>query len=203
MKTMCTLINAALRPALCLVVLCAVCTVEAQSYPFKPVRVIIPWPPGGANDIAGRIVMQKVGEALGQQFPIDNRGGAGGTIGTDLLAKAPADGYTIGVISGSHTINPALYRKLPFDSARDFAPVTKLVSGPGVLVIHPSIPANSVKELIAFAKAHPGQLTAGSSGNGTASHLAIELLNMMGGIKTTHIPYKGLAPAHTDRKSVV
>jgi len=129
---------------------------------------------------------------------VDIRPGAGGNIATEIVAKSPADGYTLLEPAFAHAANPYLYAKLPFDAVKDFAPVLLFASIANVLVIHPSVPAHSVKDLIAFAKAHPGQLTMGSSGNGTASHLASELMNYMAGIKTTHVPYKGLAPAHTD-----
>ncbi|HKA42709.1 MAG TPA: tripartite tricarboxylate transporter substrate binding protein [Burkholderiales bacterium] len=170
----------------------------AQEYPGKPVRVVVPFPPGGGTDIVARMVMQKLGERLGANFVIDNRSGAGGTIGTEIVAKSPADGYTLGVVSGSHVINPSLYKKLPYDAARDFAPVTMLVSGPGLLVVHPSLPARTVKELIAVAKARPGQIYYASAGNGTPPHLAAELFKTMTGISMVHVPYKGNTFAFTD-----
>jgi tripartite-type tricarboxylate transporter receptor subunit TctC len=171
---------------------------QAAEYPERPVRVIVTFPAGGGTDIVARMVMQKLAERTGGSFVIDNRGGAGGTIGTDLLAKAPADGYTIGVISGSHTINPALYRKLPFDSARDFAPVAMLVTGPGLLVVHPSLPARNVRELVALARAQRGNLLYASAGNGTPPHLAAELFKLMTQTQIGHVPYKGNAQALTD-----
>ena len=131
---------------------------QAQNYPTRPVHIIVPFVPAGPTDINARMVAQKLTEAWGVSFVVENRGGAGGVIGTELAAKAPADGYTLVVVSGSHTINPSLYKKIAYDAARDFAPVTKLVSGPGVLVIHPSLPARTVKELIAVAKKRPGEL---------------------------------------------
>ena len=170
----------------------------AQQYPSKPIRLVVGFAAGGPSDVAARTIAQKLTEKWGQQVIVDIRPGASGNIATEIVAKAPADGYTLLEPAFAHAVNPFLYSKLPFDASKDFAPVLLFASIANVLVIHPSIPARSVTELIAFAKAHPGQLTAGSAGNGTASHLAIELLNMMGGIKTTHIPYKGLAPAHTD-----
>jgi tripartite-type tricarboxylate transporter receptor subunit TctC len=172
--------------------------VPAQQYPSKPIRLVVGFAAGGPSDVAARTIGQKLTEKWGQQVIVDIRPGAGGNIATEIVAKAPADGYTLLEPAFAHAVNPFLYPKLPFDAMKDFAPVLLFASIANVLVIHPSIPARTVSELIAFAKAHPGQLTAGSSGNGTASHLAVELLNMMGGIKTTHIPYKGLAPAHTD-----
>ena len=174
------------------------CSASAQQYPSKPIRLVVGFAAGGPSDVGARTIAQKLTEKWGQQVIVDIRPGAGGNIATEIVAKAPPDGYTLLEPAFAHAVNPFLYSKLPFDAQKDFAPILLFASIANVLVIHPSIPANSVKELIAFAKAHPGQLTAGSSGNGTASHLAIELLNMMGGIKTTHIPYKGLAPAHTD-----
>ncbi|HEV7820136.1 MAG TPA: tripartite tricarboxylate transporter substrate binding protein, partial [Burkholderiales bacterium] len=172
--------------------------VLAADYPDRPVRVIVTFPAGGGTDIVARMIFQKIAERMGASFVIDNRGGAGGTIGTELAAKAPADGYTIVVVSGSHTINPALYKKLAYDAVRDFAPVTMLVTGPGVLVVHPSLPARNVKELIAIAKSRPGQLLYASPGNGTPPHLAAELFKSMAGIDIVHVPYKGNAQAMTD-----
>jgi tripartite-type tricarboxylate transporter receptor subunit TctC len=171
---------------------------QAADYPERPVRVIVTFPAGGGTDIVARMIFQKVAERTGASFVIDNRGGAGGTIGTELAAKAPADGYTIVVVSGSHTINPSLYKKLNYDAVRDFAPVTMLVTGPGVLVVHPSLPARNVRELIAIAKSRPGQLLYASPGNGTPPHLAAELFKSMAGVDLVHVPYKGNAQAMTD-----
>jgi tripartite-type tricarboxylate transporter receptor subunit TctC len=171
---------------------------HAADYPERPVRVIVTFPSGGGTDIVARMIFQKVAERTAGSFVIDNRGGAGGTIGTELAAKSPPDGYTIVVVSGSHTINPTLYKKLNYDAARDFAPVTMLVTGPGVLVVHPSLPARNVKELIAIAKSRPGQLLYASPGNGTPPHLAAELFKTMAGVDIVHVPYKGNAQAMTD-----
>ena len=171
---------------------------HAAEYPDRPVRVIVTFPAGGGTDIVARMIFQKVAERTSGSYVIDNRGGAGGTIGTEQAAKAPADGYTIVVVSGSHTINPSLYKKLNYDAVRDFAPVTMLVTGPGVLVVHPSLPARNVKELIALAKSRPGQLLYASPGNGTPPHLAAELFKSMGGVNIVHVPYKGNAQAMTD-----
>ena len=168
------------------------------AYPERPVRVIVTFPAGGGTDIVARMVFQKVAERSGATFVIDNRGGAGGTIGTELAAKSPADGYTLVVVSGSHTINPSLYQKLPYDTVRDFAPVTMLVTGPGLLVVHPSLPARTVRQLIALAKERPGQMLYASAGNGTPPHLAAELFKHMTGTNIVHIPYKGNAQAMTD-----
>ena len=170
----------------------------AQQYPSKSIRLVVGFAAGGPSDVAARTIAQKLTEKWGQQVIVDIRPGAGGNIATEIVAKAPADGYTLLEPAFAHAVNPFLYSKLPFDAVKDFSSILLFASIANVLVVHPSIPANSVKELIALAKTRPGQLTAGSSGNGTASHLAVELLNMMGGIKTTHVPYKGLAPAHTE-----
>ena len=188
-----------LRAIALLLVCSAVANVaQAAEYPERAVRVIVTFPAGGGTDIVARMVIQKLAERVGGSFVIDNRGGAGGTIGTDLLAKAPADGYTIGVVSGSHTINPGLYKKLPFDSVRDFAPVAMLVTGPGLLVVHPSLPARNVRELIALARAQRGGLLYASAGNGTPPHLAAELFKLMTDTQIGHVPYKGNAQAMTD-----
>lgn len=169
----------------------------AQAYPAKPVRVVIPWPPGGSNDVVGRIVMQRLGEALGQQFVIDNRPGAAGSIGSDVVAKAPPDGYTLMVHSTTHVGNAHLYKKLPYDTLQDFTGVAMLVSQPGALTVHPSLPVKSVKAFIALAKARPGQILYSSSGNGSAPHLSMALFISMTGIDIVHVPYKGGAPQVT------
>ena len=171
---------------------------SAAEYPERAVRVIVTFPAGGGTDIVARMVFQKVAESSGATFVIDNRGGAGGTIGTDLAAKAAPDGYTIVVVSGSHTINPALYKKLPFDSVRDFAPVAMLVTGPGLLVVHPSLPARNVRELITLARSQRGGLLYASAGNGTPPHLAAELFKLMTATQIAHVPYKGNAQAMID-----
>jgi tripartite-type tricarboxylate transporter receptor subunit TctC len=171
--------------------------VTAQAWPAKPVRVVIPWPPGGSNDVVGRIVMQKVGESLGQQFVVDNRPGASGAIGAEPVAKAPPDGYTLMVHSTTHLGNAHLYKKLPYDTLKDFAPVGTLAAQPGALATHPSLPVKSVKEFIALAKARPGQINYSSSGNGSAPHLSMALLTSMTGIELVHVPYKGGAPQVT------
>jgi tripartite-type tricarboxylate transporter receptor subunit TctC len=167
----------------------------AQAYPVKPVRVMIPWPPGGSNDIVGRVVFQKMSEQLGQQFVIENRGGASGTIGSDLVAKSPPDGYVIMVQSATHVANPHLYKKLPYDTLKDFVGLTPLALQVGVVVVHPSLPARSTKEFVALAKARPGQITYASSGSGSFVHLAMALLNVMTDTKMVHVPYKGGGPA--------
>ena len=175
----------------------AVWAQPAKNYPTRPVRVVIPWPAGGLTDVVGRIVFQKVSENLGQPFVIDNRGGASGTIGADLVAKSPSDGYTIMVHSTTHVGNPHIYSKLPYDTLRDFTGVGLLVAQTGLLVVHPSLPVKSVRELVALAKARPDQILYASSGSGSFSHLAITLLTSMTGTKMVHVPYKGGGPATT------
>jgi tripartite-type tricarboxylate transporter receptor subunit TctC len=169
----------------------------AGAYPDKPVRVVIPWPPAGANDVAGRIVLQKMSEDVGQQFVIDNHPGAAGTLGSDIVAKAPPDGYTIMVHSVTHVGNASVYKKLPYDTLKDFAGVGLLASQPGTLTVHPSLPAHSVSEFIALAKTRPGQINYSSSGYGSAPHLSMALFATMTGINLFHVPYKGGAPQVT------
>ena len=168
----------------------------AQTYPARPIRLISPNPAGGANDLIGRIVAQKLGEVLGQQVVVDNRGGAGGTIGTEIAAKAAADGYTLLAASqATHSISPHIYRKLPYDVLRDFAPVTNFVEVQNLLNANPAFPPNSVKELVALAKAKPGAINYASAGPGSASHFAGLLFAKAAGIDILHVPYKGGAPA--------
>lgn len=171
--------------------------VQAQNYPSKVVRVVIPWPPGGSNDVVGRVVMQKVSEALGQQFVIDNRGGAAGQIGSEIVANSPADGYTVMVQSTTHVANAHLYKKLNYDPLKDFIGITTLARQVGMLVVHPSLPAKNGKELIALAKKRPGELVYASAGNGSYVHLSMALMAEMAGIKMVHVPYKGGGPAGT------
>lgn len=170
----------------------------AQNYPAKPVRMIIPFSAGGAADVPGRIVTQKMTEAFKQQVVVENRPGAGSTIGADTAAKSAPDGYTLFMISNTHFVSAALYKKLPYDSLNDFTPVTQITSAPNVLVVHPSLPAKSVKELIALAKSRPGQIDYASSGNGSTQHLTGALFASMAGIKMTHIPYRGSGPVTAD-----
>jgi tripartite-type tricarboxylate transporter receptor subunit TctC len=184
-----------LRGFIGLLAMGAACAGFAQNYPAKPVRVVIPWPPGGANDIVGRVVAQKLGEQMGQQFVIDNRGGAGGTIGAELVAKAPADGYTVMVHSAAHVTNPHLYKKIPYDTLKDFIGVTPLAVQVGMLVVHPSLPAKTVKEFIALGRAQPGKIVYGSSSSGSFVHLAMALLNSMTNTQMVHVPFKGGGPA--------
>jgi tripartite-type tricarboxylate transporter receptor subunit TctC len=167
----------------------------AQDYPAKPVRVVVPWPPGGSNDVVARVVMQKMSETLGKQFVVDNRGGASGVPGADFVAKSPPDGYTIMVHSATHVSNPHLYAKVPYDTLKDFVAVAPLSVQVGMLVVHPALPAKDVKEFIALAKSKPGQLTYSSSGNGSFVHLSMAMFASMAGIKMTHVPYKGGGPA--------
>jgi tripartite-type tricarboxylate transporter receptor subunit TctC len=171
---------------------------DAAAYPQRPIRFIVPFPPGGGNDIVGRIVAQKLAEGLGQSVVVDNRGGAGGTIGTDLTAKAPADGHTMLVNNISLAVNATLVPKLPYDTLRDLAPVSIIGRQPNMLVVHPGVKAKTVKELIAAARAKPGEMNYGSGGVGTASHLATELLQLITGTRMNHVPYKGLGPALVD-----
>jgi tripartite-type tricarboxylate transporter receptor subunit TctC len=176
----------------------SIASAHAQSYPDRPVRAVVPFPAGGGTDILARLLLQRVSERLNANFVIDNRSGAGGTIGTEIVAKAAPDGYTILIASSSHTINPSVYRKIAYEPLRDFAPITILASGPGLLVVHPTVPAKNVKELIALGKAKPGQLNYASAGNGTPPHLAAELFKSMAGVDFVHVPYKGNVPAFAD-----
>lgn len=170
----------------------------AQTYPSKPIRIVVGFPPGGPIDILARITGQRLSETWGQQVVVDNRAGAGGNIASEIVAKAPPDGYTVLATSSTHSINASLYNNLPFDTVKDFEPVTLMANVTIILVVHPSVPANSVKELIALARSRPGELTFGSPGNGTPQHLAGELVNTMANVKMTHIPYKGAVPALND-----
>jgi tripartite-type tricarboxylate transporter receptor subunit TctC len=172
---------------------------DAQNWPTKPVRMVIPFPAGGTTDILGRVAAQKLSEALGQQVIPDNRPGASGNIGTEQVARAAPDGYTLLTAPGSTlTIHPSLYPKLGFDPLKDFAPITILAGVPNLLVVHPSLPARNVKELIALAKSKPDQLNYASTGAGQSTHLSMELFKSMAGVKIVHVPYKGSAPAVTD-----
>jgi tripartite-type tricarboxylate transporter receptor subunit TctC len=172
--------------------------VAAQEYPNKPIKFVVPYPPGGGTDVVARIVNEPLATALGQPIIIDNRGGAAGNLGTDIVAKAPADGYTILFTLSSHTINPKLYERLPFDVERDFIPVSLVALIPQILVVNPSVPITSIKELIAYAKANPGKLNYASVGIGSPAHVAGELFKQKTGIDMVHVPYKGGGPAITD-----
>ena len=180
---------------------CAPALVLAQSgtaYPTRAVRLIIPFSPGGAADVPGRILVNRLSEALGHQVVIENRPGAGSTIGADAAAKAQPDGYTLFMISNTHFVSAGLYKKLTYDSLNDFTPITQITSAPNVLIIHPSLPANNVKQLVALAKARPGDINYASSGNGSTQHLTGALFSKMAGIRMTHIPYRGSGPVTAD-----
>ena len=194
-----------MRPAVALLVV-AVCTgalhsvvaVGADTYPVKPVRLIVPFPPGGPADALARVVGDKLSASLGQAVVVDNRPGAGGNIGMELAAKSAPDGYTLVLApAGNLTVNPSLYRNVPYDVARDFAPVTVIAAVPNILVVNPAVPAQSLAELIAYAKANPGRLNFSSPGAGSGAHLAGELLKSSAGIDAVHVPYNGIAPATT------
>jgi tripartite-type tricarboxylate transporter receptor subunit TctC len=168
------------------------------AYPDKPIRVVVPYPPGGGTDVIARIVQDRLRQELGQTIVIDNRGGAAGSIGTELVAKADADGYTVLFTLNSHTINPAIYSKLPFDTEKDFEPVATVASLPQILVAHPSFPAATIKEVVTLAKAKPDSISYASVGNGSPGHLAGELFKLRTGTRMTHIPYRGGGPAVID-----
>jgi tripartite-type tricarboxylate transporter receptor subunit TctC len=171
--------------------------VSAQGYPSKPLRMIVPFPPGAGADMFGRAIASKLSESLGHLVVVDNKPGAGATIGTDIAAKAAPDGYTLLLSTASHASNPAVYAKLPYDTLKDFVTITQVANVPTVLVVHSSVPAKSLKELVALAKAKPGMLSMGSSGTGSVFHLAGEMLKSMAGIDMVHVPFKGGSPALT------
>jgi len=181
-----------------LVLICALFTTlgaHAQSYPTGPVRIVVPFPAGGGVDSAGRLVAQKLSENLGKSFVIENRGGANGMIGSEVVAKSPKDGYTLMVNGANFVTSPSLYKKATYDPIKDFEPVSLIALGPNVLVVHPSLPVKSVKELIALAKTKPGEIGFAGSGSGSTPHLAGELFNVMAAVKMVHIPYRGSGPA--------
>ncbi len=182
-----------------LALLLAASTAAADTYPSKPIRLIVPFPPGGSTDIFARPIAQKLSEALKQQVVVENRGGAGGTLGAEVAAKSPPDGYTLlmGHI-GTLAVAPSLYPKLPYDPLKSFAPVSMVATLPNVLVVNPALAAKSVGELIAYARAHPGELSYASGGNGSAAHIAFELFKLQTGTRIVHVPYRGTAPAVTD-----
>ena len=173
----------------------AVYPAAAQDYPNKPIRFIVPYAPGGSSDILARLFGQRLSETMGQPFVVDNRAGAGSMIGTELGAKAPADGYTIILSDMPHTINPAVYAKVPYDPVRDFTPVTLLARAPMWLFVNPSVPAKTVGEFVALAKSQPAKWTIGSGGNGSGTHLLAELLQRGGNVQLTHVPFKGAGPS--------
>lgn len=174
------------------------CAASAQTFPAKSVRLIVPFPPGGGTDVVSRMLGQKLTELWGQQLIVDNRPGASMMIGHELGTKAPPDGYTLVMSSNNHTINPSVYKTIPYDTVKDFAPVTLIGTSPLVLVVHPSLPVRTTKELIALAKAKKGELTYASSGSGGPLHMAGELFKLRAGVDLTHVPYKGSGPAETD-----
>jgi tripartite-type tricarboxylate transporter receptor subunit TctC len=168
----------------------------AEGYPSKPLRVVVGFPPGGFVDFTARLVSEPLGRALGQQVVVENRGGAGGIVGTEIVGRAAPDGYTLTVGSaGTHAVNQSLYRKLPYDVLRDFQPVARLADAPSILAVHPSLPAKNVKELLALARARPGQINYASAGSGTSTHLAAVLFEHLGRVKLVHVPFKGGGPA--------
>lgn len=172
---------------------------QAGSFPDKPIRIVVPFPPGGATDAAARLVAVKMGEHWGQPVVVDNRAGAGGNVGSDLVAKAAPDGYTLVMgVTGSHAINTSLYSRMPYDPVADFVAISQVAVVPNVLVVHPSVPAKNLAELVALAKKEPGKLNYASLGNGTAAHLGMEMLKSEAGVDIAHVPYKGSAPAVSD-----
>ncbi|HYC46379.1 MAG TPA: tripartite tricarboxylate transporter substrate binding protein [Burkholderiales bacterium] len=184
-----------MRIAIATLLLVYSCAVSAQTYPTKPVRFIVPYAPGGGADVMARIVAPRLGAALGQQIIIDNRGGAGGNIGSEAGAKAPPDGYTLLLGAAALTINVSLYSRLNFDPVKDLTPIALLAKSPNIVVVHPSLPVASVKDLIALARARPGQLNYASAGSGTTPHLAAELFKTMAKVQIVHVPYNGTSPA--------
>jgi tripartite-type tricarboxylate transporter receptor subunit TctC len=169
-----------------------------QGYPSRPIRFVVPFPSGGVSDIIARLMGQRLSERLGQSFVIENRGGAGSNLGTEIVVKAPADGYTVLLDGSANAVNATLYASLSFNYLRDIAPVASMFRAPHIMEVHPSFPAETVPEFIAYGKAHPGRINMASAGIGTISHMAGELFNMMTGIALTHVPYRGAAPAVTD-----
>lgn len=170
---------------------------HAQTYPTRPVRIVVGFPAGGATDVVARTISQKLGEALGQAVVVDNRAGAASNIGAEHVAHSPKDGHTLFMGTVSTSINPSLYKKLPYDALKDFTPVSQVTSTPFLFVVHPSLPARSVKEFIALAKSKPGELNFGSAGSGSGGHLFVEMFGSMARVKLMHVPYKGAAPATT------
>ena len=186
-----------LRSTVAVLALCAASAASAQNYPVKPVRIVVPTAPGGGTDTQARLLARAFQDTMGQQFVVENRGGASGIIGAEVVAKAPADGYTLLLTTAYLATNVSLYKKMPFDALKDFAPIGQISYAPQFLIVHPSVPAKSLKDFVALAKKNPGQLNAGSSGSGSANHLAVEMLKQAAGINVVHIPYKSGAPAMT------
>ena len=181
-----------------LIAVACVAPVSAQDYPTRPITLVVPYPAGGGNDVLGRLVGEKMSKSLGQTVVVENRGGAGGTLGTRAVAKAPPDGYTMLIATSSLAINPSLYPNVGYDPRKDFAPIGLLASGANVVLVHPSVPAKSIAELIALAKKNPGKLNFASTGSGSSVHLAAELFAVMAGVKINHVPYRGSGPALND-----
>jgi tripartite-type tricarboxylate transporter receptor subunit TctC len=173
-------------------------TVSAQQYPSKPIRIVVPFAPGGGTDILTRVMLPRLTEAVKQQIIVDNRPGAGSQIGTDVVAKAPPDGYSLLMVDTAFMTNPSLYSKLPYDSVKDFTPVSLTATAPVIMIVHPSVPVRTVKELVALARAQPGALNFASGGPGSSTHLGVELLKYVAKIDLVHIPYKGTGPAVAD-----
>jgi tripartite-type tricarboxylate transporter receptor subunit TctC len=185
--------------AMLLVCLPLAAAAQADDFPNKAIRIVVPFPPGGATDAAARLVAMKMSERWGQPVLVDNRAGAGGNVGSDIVAKAPPDGYTLVMgVTGSHAINTSLYSKMPYDPVTDFVAISQVAVVPNVLVVHPSVPVHNLAELVALAKREPGKLNYASLGNGTAAHLGMEMLKSAAGVDITHVPYKGSAPAVSD-----
>ena len=187
-----TTVRLSLRIAVCV---CAACPASAQNYPAGPVRVIVPFPAGGGVDSAGRLLAGRLTEAFGKSFIIENRGGANGNIGTEVVARSPKDGYTLLFTGAGFVTNPGLYARIPYDAIKDFDPISLMALGPNVLVVHPSLPVKTVRDLIALAKAKPGAVGFAGSGSGSTPHLAGELFNTLAGVQMVHIPYRGSGPA--------
>jgi tripartite-type tricarboxylate transporter receptor subunit TctC len=185
------------RIALAAALAAAAMSAQAQNYPVKPVRIVVPWPAAGSIDAAGRVAAQRLSTALGGSFVVDNRAGAAGTIGADLVAKAPADGYTLMVHSATHVANATTYPRLPYRTIEDFTPIAFISAQPAVLIVHPSLPPKTVREFIALAKSRPGQINYASSGNGSSPHLAMALFTTTAKIDLVHVPYRGGPPAFT------
>ena len=180
--------------AAAIALLVAASTSSGQAYPSKPIRIVVPFAPGGGTDILTRIMAPSLSESLKQQLIVDNRPGAGSQIGTEIVAKAPPDGYTVLMVDTAFMTNPNLYSKLPYDSEKDFAPVSLAATAPVIMIVHPSVPARTVKELVALARAQPGALNFASGGPGSSTHLGVELLKYVAKIDLVHIPYKGTVP---------
>jgi tripartite-type tricarboxylate transporter receptor subunit TctC len=199
MRELCTL-RGIVRSLLATVLLCS--SLAHAQFPTKPLHLIVPFPPGGGNDTVARAIAQQLGPDLGQPVVIDNRPGAGGSVGAELAARAPADGYTLFLAGvGSHAVNPNLHRKLPYDPVKDFAPISLIASAPSVLVVNPALPARTFAEFGAYARANPGKLNYASNGNGSAAQLAAAMYETMADVRMVHVPYKGIAPAMTDLMS--